>query len=45
MPLKSISIEINEVLVFRTMAFRNLVKQPLETNPENSDDLYAFKTF
>jgi hypothetical protein len=39
MSLKSISIEVDELFVFRTMASRNLVKQLLEPSTESSDNL------
>jgi hypothetical protein len=50
MALKPISIEINKVFAFRTIAFGNLVKQFLEFGLENSDNLilclsYALKLF
>jgi hypothetical protein len=35
MPLKSICKEINKVLSFKAMSFKNLVKQLLEIEPEN----------
>jgi hypothetical protein len=50
MSLKSICIEVNKVVDFRTMALWNLVEKSLESNPKSSDNLrlcllYTFKLF
>ena len=50
MYLKSISIEVDKVFLFRSMALWNLVKQSLESKPKSFDNLrlclsYALKLF
>jgi hypothetical protein len=39
MSLKSISIEVDKVFLFRTMALWNLAKQSLKPKPKNFDNL------